>query len=414
MTHEITSVLGRIIYNSRGSQTIEVDVTADGSHTGRAAAPSGASVGRHEAVSFPEGGPRRCLDMLADNASRLRGLDPADRGAIHAVLREMDGTDNYSGIGGALAYAVTVAAAESAARAQDIPMYRSLQGRDSYHLPIPLGNILGGGAHAGEGTPDIQEILVCAPAARSIREAIQTNMDVHKELGRLLSDRDPRFTRGRGDEGGWAPSLDNEEALQMAARACESLGYTLGREVALGVDFASSTQYDDKSGRYVYGRAGFENDPGEQIEFVSDIIGRYKLKYAEDAVHEEAFEEMAELAGRFPQTLITGDDLTVTNHRILERAISSRSCNAAILKVNQAGSLHDAMLFAETAQQNGIRLVTSHRSGESSGSHIVHIGIATGSVLLKVGVVGGERVAKLNELIRVSGHDLIRGVAELA
>lgn len=414
MTPEITAVGGRIIHNSRGSQTVEVDVDVDGVHTGRAAAPSGASVGRHEAVSFPKGGPRRCLDILADNASRFKGVDPGDRQAIYGILKEIDGTDNYSHIGGALAYAVSVAAAEAAAKAGGHPLYRSLRPRDSYRLPVPLGNILGGGAHAGEGTPDIQEILVCAVSARSIRDAIQTNAEIHRELGLLLSKRDPRFTRGRGDEGGWAPSLDNEAALEAAARACESLGYTLGSEVALGVDFASSTQYDEVTGRYVYGRAGFQNDPGEQLEFVSEIIKRYKLKYAEDAVHEDAFDEMAELVSRFPGTMITGDDLTVTNHRILSRAVSSGSCNAAILKVNQAGSLHDAMLFAEMAEKNDIRLVTSHRSGESNDSHIVHIGIATGSVLLKVGVVGGERVAKLNELIRVSGHDLIRGVADLA
>ena len=143
------------------------------------------------------------------------------------------------------------------------------------------------------------------------------------------------------------------------------------------------------------------------------MISRYGLAYAEDAVHEDAFDQMAELTRRFPDTLVTGDDLTVTNHAILERAVREGSCNAAILKINQAGSLHDAMLFARTAQKSGIKLITSHRSGESTNSHIVHVGIATGSVMLKVGVVGGERVAKLNELIRVSGHDLIRGLAEV-
>lgn len=410
MTDTISSVRGRVIYNSRGQPTVEVDVTAGG-HTGRAAAPSGASVGKHEAVSFPPGGPRSSLDILADHSSDMVGTDPADQAAIGKILREMDGTPNYSRIGGALAYAVSVAAAESAALSRDIPLYRAISEREFYRLPIPLGNVLGGGAHAGRGTPDIQEILVCATGARSVRDAIQTNMDVHRQLGSLLSER-AGFTGGRGDEGGWAPNMDNEEALEVAARACESLGYTLGREVSLGVDFAASTQYDAATGRYVYDRAGFENDPGKQVEFAADIISRYKLIYAEDAVHEEAFAEMAELTRRFPDVLVTGDDLTVTNHTILERAVREGSCNAAILKINQAGSLHDAMLFAEAAQRNGIKLITSHRSGESTNAHIVHVGIATGSVMLKVGVVGGERVAKLNEMVRVSGHDLIRGVAE--
>lgn len=412
MTHRITSVRGRVTYNSRGSETIEVDVTTDNIHTGRAAAPSGASVGKHEAVAFPPGGPRKCLDILADNTSRIVGMDPADHAAVGEILHAMDGTGDYSKIGGSLAYAVSVAAAESAAKSQGMPLYRSLERRESYHIPVPLGNVLGGGAHAGKGTPDIQEILVCALGARSVRDAIRTNIEVHRELGDILAKNDPLFTRGRGDEGGWAPRLDNEAALEVSARACESLGYALGKEVALGVDFASSTQYDMKSGTYVYDRAGFENDPGQQVDYVSGIIQKYRLKYAEDVVHEEDFEGMAEVTAKFPDAIITGDDLTVTSHAMLRKAASQKSCSGAILKVNQAGSLHDAMLFAREAQDNGIKLITSHRSGESNGSHMSHIGIATGSVFLKAGVVGGERVAKLNELIRVSGHDLIRGMAE--
>lgn len=407
----ISSVRGRIIYDSRSRPTIEVDIRA-GSHTGRAAAPSGASVGKHEAVSFPLGGPRKSLDILEDNAGDLLGTDPGDHAAIGQILSDMDGTTNYSRIGGALAYAVSVAAAESAALARGDPLYSVISKQDSYRMPIPLGNVLGGGAHAGCRAPDIQEILVCAPGVRSAREAIQTNIDIHNRVGDLLAEQS-WFAGGRGDEGGWAPNMNNEEALEVVARACESLGYTLGKEVSMGVDFASSTQYDADVDRYVYERAGFTNDPGEQVEFVSDIIARYKLAYAEDAVHEEAFSDMAEITGRFPDVLVTGDDLTVTNHTILDRAIQEGSCNAAILKINQAGSLHDALLFARKAKDSGIKLVTSHRSGESTGSHIIHVGVATNSVMLKVGVVGGERVAKLNEMIRITGHDLILGMAEV-
>jgi enolase len=156
-----------------------------------------------------------------------------------------------------------------------------------------------------------------------------------------------------------------------------------------------------------------ENDPGEQIEFAAKIIEKYKLIYEEDAVHEEAFEDMALLTKKFPDRMITGDDLTVTNAKILKKAIEQNSCNAAILKVNQAGSLYDALEFAKLANENNIKLITSHRSGESNGSHIIHIGVGTGSKLLKVGVVGGERVAKLNELIRLSEHDLIHGMVDI-
>ena len=203
-----------------------------------------------------------------------------------------------------------------------------------------------------------------------------------------------------------------EKALELCATTCENLGYTLGKEVSLGVDFASSTQWDEKKQKYVYNRAGFENTPEKQIEFASDIIEKYKLNYAEDAVHEEAFEDMSELTSKFPNAMITGDDLTVTNKDILKKAIEHKSCNAAILKVNQAGSLHDALEFAKVANDNNIKLITSHRSGESIDSQISHIGIGTNSKMLKVGVVGGERVAKLNELIRLSEYDLIHGMAQ--
>ena len=408
---KITSVEGRILYNSRGSKTLEVDVRSDGRFLGRVCAPSGASVGKHEAVSFAKGGPEESLRILRDNVQRFVGLECSDLKAVHGALRDLDGSPDYSGIGGSLAFAVTIAATESAAMAAGEPLFRILSPEKSFRFPFPLGNILGGGAHAGPGTPDIQEILVCATGAETIEDAIETNLAVHRELRSVLLEADPDFTNGRGDEGGWAPRLDNREALEMSARAVERLGFTLGREVSLGVDFASSTQWNEEKQAYVYDRAGFENSPGQQIDFAADIIKKYKLVYAEDAVHEEAFGDMAELAARFPKTLITGDDLTVTNGDILEKAIELGSCNAAILKVNQAGSLYDAMEFAQKARGSGIGLITSHRSGESTDSQISHIGIATGSKMLKVGIGGGERVAKLNELLRLSGYDLICGMA---
>ena len=236
------------------------------------------------------------------------------------------------------------------------------------------------------------------------------NLQVHKELRNLIQKNDSSFTNGRGDEGGWAPKYDNENALEISAKAIESLGFTLGKEVSLGVDFASSTQWNDESQKYIYDRAGFENDSGQQIDFAAGIIEKYKLIYAEDAVHEEAFDDMAELTKKFPDRMITGDDLTVTNTKILNKAIEYGACNAAILKVNQAGSLFDALEFAKMANENNIKLITSHRSGESTDSQISHIGVGTNSKLLKVGIVGGERVAKLNELIRLSEHDLIHGM----
>ena len=410
---KISSIEGRILYNSRGSKTIEIDVESEERFVGRVCAPSGASVGKYEATSFPNGKPEESLRILKENKQKFIGLESSDLKEIHHVLKQLDDSTNYSKIGGSLAFALTIASMESASKALEQPLFQTLSSETTFKFPFPLGNILGGGAHAGPGTPDIQEILICATGSKTIEHAIETNLAVHKELRSVLEKEDPNFTNGRGDEGGWAPKLENQKALEVSAKACENLGFTLGKEVSLGVDFASSTQWDEKKGKYVYNRAGFENSTGEQIEFASDIIDKFKLVYAEDAVHEEAFEDMSEITSKFPNTLVTGDDLTVTSKDILTKAINSKSCNAAILKVNQAGSLYDALEFANVANQNNVKLITSHRSGESTDSQISHIGLATKSKMLKVGIVGGERVAKLNELLRLSEHDLICGMAEI-
>ena len=409
----ISSIEGRILYNSRGSKTIEIDVESEGKFLGRVCAPSGASVGKYEAVSFPNEKPEESLRIIQENSQKFIGLESSDLKGIHDTLKSLDNSANYSRIGGALAFAVTIASMESAAKAVEQPLFEILAPKSSFKFPFPLGNILGGGVHAGPGTPDIQEILICATGSKTIEEAIETNLSVHKELRRVLEKEDPNFTNGRGDEGGWAPKLENQKALEVSAKACENLGFTLGKEVSLGVDFASSTQWNEEKQKYVYDRAGFENSTGEQIDFAANIIEKYKLIFAEDAVHEEAFEDMAEITAKFPNTMVTGDDLIVTNKDILTKAIGLKSCNAAILKVNQAGSLYDALEFANVANQNNIRLITSHRSGESIDSQISHIGIATKSKMLKVGIIGGERISKLNELLRLSEHDLIRGMAEI-
>jgi len=409
----ITSIKGRIIHNSRGTKTIEVDVISDNQYLGRTSAPSGASVGKYEAISFPKDGPEESLRILNENSKKFLEFESSDLKSIDETLKSIDQTPNYSKIGGGLAYAITIASIESASKAVGKQLFELISEQNEYRFPIPIGNILGGGVHAGPGTPDIQEILISAPGAKTIRDAIETNFKVHKELRNVIEKADPSFTNGRGDEGGWAPKCDNEKALELCAKACENLGYTLGNEVSLGVDFASSTQWDEEKHLYVYERAGFENTPEKKIEFAANIIEKYKLIYAEDAVHEEAFGDMSELVSKFPKTMIAGDDLTVTNKDMLKKAIENKSCNAAILKVNQAGSLYDALEFSKVASNNNIKLITSHRSGESIDSQISHIGIGTNSKMLKVGVVGGERVAKLNELIRLSEHDLIQGMAEV-
>jgi enolase len=410
----ITALKGRIVFNSRGSKTIEVDVVTDKKFFARACAPSGASVGKHEAQSFPNDDFKKALEVFTTNAKKFVGLDAEDPRVIFDALKSIDNTEMYTKIGGAVAYALSIAAIDSAAKALNVPMFKLLKPRKPYKFPFPLGNILGGGAHAGPGTPDIQEFLVCPIGAKSIIEAIEMNFEVHKELCKVIESIDKHFTYGRGDEGGWAPNVNNDQALELVEKAVKNCGFSLGKEISIGIDLASSSLWNEKKKIYDYVRQGIVRNTQEQIDFADDLIRGYKLIYLEDPVHEEDFESMAIITKRNPKCMVTGDDMLVTNTRRVNEAAKSKVCSGAILKVNQTGTLYDAMKFAEECTKNNIRIVTSHRSGESSDSHIAHIAIATGSKMLKSGVLGGERIAKLNELLRLTEYDLIEGMADLS
>jgi enolase len=409
----ITALDARIVFNSRGSKTIEVDVVTDKKFSGRACAPSGASVGKLEAQSFPDNKPEKALAAFNASKKKFIGLDASDTKAVFDALRKIDDTDNYSKIGGSVAYALSIAAVDSAARAKGVPLFKLLNPKKPYRFPFPLGNVLGGGAHAGPGTPDIQEILCCPVGAKGIMEALEMNFRFHSEMRKVIVSIDSKFTYGRGDEGAWAPSVNNDQALEIAEKTIERCGYRLGKDMALGIDFASSSFWDEKNSVYDYARQGIKRDTGEQIEFASRLMKDFKLAYAEDPVHEADFESMAVLTKRNPRTLVTGDDMLVTNAEMVRKALKFGACSGAILKVNQAGSLYDALQFAKECTKNGIGIITSHRSGESVDSHIAHIAVATGSKMIKTGVLGGERIAKLNELVRLSEYDLIDGMAEL-
>ncbi len=410
---KITSVRCRLCYNSRGQESVEVDVVTEGKYLGRAAAPAGASKGRYEAIAFPSS-VDDTIALFNKVKDRFIGVDAADTKAVHEILRSIDDTSNYAKIGGSIAYALSIAAVDSASKALDKPLFMLISKKRDYRFPYPLGNILGGGAHAGPTTPDIQEYLVVPIGAKSISDAIRMNIQVHRALRSILEGKDSRFTYGRGDEGAWAPSINSIDALDAVEEACRSAGYEIGKDIALGIDFASSSLWDSKKERYVYARDGMSLSKEEQVEFVSRLIRDHKLVYAEDPLHEEEFEGMSELVKRFNgRVYITGDDLLVTNADRLDYALRYNACNAAILKVNQAGSLYDALRFAEKAVANNIRLVTSHRSGESNDAHIAHIAVATCSRMLKAGVVGGERVAKMNELLRLDELGIIKGMANI-
>ena len=410
----ISSVKGRIVFNSRGSKSIEIDVISDNKFLGRACAPSGASVGSHEVPSFIDNDAELTLRTFNSNGSKFIGVESSNPKTITEILRSIDNSDNFSNIGGSVAYGLSIAAAASASLALNMPLFEMLNPKGPFRFPYPLGNVIGGGSHAGPGTPDIQEVLVCPIGARNIMEALEMNFNIHKEVRVLLEKIDNRFTYGRGDEGAWAPNLNNDQAVAVVADAIENSGLRLGKEVGLGIDFASSSLWDTKNKYYNYARQGLVRNTEEQIDFIEDLIKKYHLIYAEDPVHEDDFESMARITERNKNCLVTGDDMLVTNAQRVSEAVKHGACSGAILKVNQAGTLSDALDFAESCAKNNIKIITSHRSGESVDSHIAHIALATSSKMIKTGVVGGERVSKLNELLRLSEYDLIKGMMDLS
>lgn len=410
----ISSLKGRIVFNSRGSKSIEIDVFTDNKFLGRASAPSGASVGSHEVPSFVDNNPELTLKTFESNMAKFIGVDASDSKAIFEILKSLDTSNNFSRIGGSVAYALSIAAAASASLSLDVPLFAMLNDKGPYRFPYPLGNIVGGGSHAGPGTPDIQEVLVCPMGARTIMEALETNFIIHKQVRTVLEKIDNKFTYGRGDEGAWAPNVNNDEAVSIVAQAVENAGLRVGKDVALGIDFASSSIWDSTRKIYDYSRQGLVRNTEEQIGFVEDLIKNYHLIYAEDPVNEDDFESMALLTKRNKNCLITGDDMLVTSSERVHEACKYGACNGAILKVNQAGTLHNALDFADNCTKNNIKIITSHRSGESIDAHISHIAIATSSKMIKTGVVGGERVSKLNEFLRLSEYDLIKGMIDLS
>ncbi|MBA3749455.1 MAG: enolase [Nitrosopumilus sp.] len=411
---KITSIHERLVFNSRGDKTVEVDVVSDNQFLGRACAPSGASVGMYESQSFLDNNPQKTIDVFKNIKKKFIGLESNDLKTIHDILKGFDSSTNYSNIGGSIAYALTISCIDSASKSLHLPFYKVLNSKiEKINFPFPLGNMLGGGAHAGHGTPDLQEFLVCPVGAKSIFEALEINVKIHKQLKKDIEKADPFFTGGKGDEGAWAPNLSNDKAIEILERTVNNCGYDSKKDVRLGIDFASSTLWNPKKKIYEYKRHGKILDLEDQLEYTNYLINQYDLIYAEDPLNEEDFDGMSELTKKNPRCLVTGDDLLVTNKERVAIAAKKHSCSGAILKVNQAGSLYDALLFAKECDANNIKIVTSHRSGESTDSHISHIAIATNSIMLKCGVVGGERISKLNELIRISEYGLIEGMAKL-
>ena len=402
MDSVIEDVRVRKILDSRGNPTVEVDViTWNG--FGRAAAPSGASTGSREVVAFPDGGVDKIISEVEDLIStELIGMDAEDLSDIDLILKEVDGTENYSAIGGNTTVAVSMAVAKAAAASYNLPLYRFLGGNFKNEIPYPLGNMMNGGAHAGIHAPDIQEFLVVPTTAKNISEAVFANSSVHKKLKELIQSKDSNFTGGKGDEGGWVPNISNDTALEIQSQACEEVGDELGIVIKPSLDMAASEMWDEKEEKYVYAQDNVSRDTGEQIDFVKDIIETYGMFYVEDPFDEADFAGFAELTSLVgDKCLICGDDLFVTNKEILAEGIEMKAANAIIIKPNQIGSLSATYETVKLAKENDIRPVVSHRSGETSDETISHLAVAFSAPLIKTGALGGERIAKLNELIRI-------------
>lgn len=402
MDSVIEDVRVRKILDSRGNPTVEVDIiTWNG--FGRAAAPSGASTGSREVVSFPEGGVSQVITDVEDLiSSELIGMAAEDIEDIDEVLKEIDGTDNLSAIGGNTTVAVSMAAAKAAAMSYNLPLYNFLGGNFIKEIPYPLGNMMNGGAHAGSNAPDIQEFLVVPIGANDMAEAVFANVEIHKRLKELITKKDPNFTGGKGDEGGWIPNITNDQALEIQAQACEEVGDELGFIIKPGLDMASSEFWNSEEGKYVYGQDGIKRDIGDQVDYVKDLIDTYHMFYVEDPFDERDFEGFAELTAKVAKKChICGDDLFVTNSELLAYGIEEKAANAIIIKPNQIGTLTDTYETVKLAKENDIMPIVSHRSGETCDETIAHLAVAFGAPMIKTGAIGGERIAKLNELIRI-------------
>jgi len=386
----------RKILDSRGNLTVEVDIRSGGV-LGRAAAASGASTGIHEPCAFPTGGVDEAIRVFrASVAPRLKGRDAADQGGLDAILHAIDGTDDFGRIGGNVATAVSIATAKAAAAASGLPLFRYLATKSGLALPLPFGNVIGGGRHAIGGTT-IQEFLVVSQGPTA-RDNVFANARVHGAVRDALMKKFPADPLGRGDEGAWIAKLEDEGALALLADLCKSVSRDLGFRVLPALDLAASEFY--RAGKYHYRERALTREG--QIDFVERLIREYGLFSVEDPFDQEDFEAFAELTKRVgDHCKVIGDDLFVTNVDRLRRGIEIHAGNAILIKPNQIGTLSDTRAAVELAHKSGYATVMSHRSGETTDDAIAHLAVAWSCLGIKTGAVGGERIAKLNELIRI-------------
>ncbi|HYK93516.1 MAG TPA: enolase [Thermoplasmata archaeon] len=388
----------RRIYDSRGRETVEARITTASGAVGEAGAPSGASTGRHEVRAFPDGGVAAALERFSTLvAPRLVGVE-ADPSLVDPVLHELDGTPDFSQIGGNVATAVSVAAALARSAETGRPLWETVRrpGVEAGRFPAIVGNCLNGGRHA-IGGPEIQEYLAFSPAPRPV-DSVRAALAVHAAVGETLHRKYPKHALGRGDEGGWVAPVGNLEALEILVEACHSVTDTLHIPVHPGLDLAASEFHE--GGRYRYREQTLDGEG--QLGFLADLVDRHGLRYLEDPFDEEAFDLFDRLTAAVGgRTLVVGDDLYTTAFDRLTQRGKRTPTNAILIKVNQVGTLTDTVRTVDEARRRGLATITSHRSGDLPEAWLSHLAVGFGSAGLKCGLLGGERVAKLNELLRL-------------
>tara|TARA_B100001105_G_scaffold153199_1_gene122926 strand:- start:574 stop:1854 length:1281 start_codon:yes stop_codon:yes gene_type:complete len=405
----IEHVQGRQVFDSRGNPTVEADVRlADGS-TGRAAVPSGASTGEHEALELRDGGDtymgkgvlQAVANINGELSQALAGKDAADQRSIDDTMLELDGTDGKKRLGANAILGVSMAAARAAAASRGLPLYVHLGSESSSRLPCPMMNIINGGEHA-DNNVDVQEFMVLPSGAASFTEAMRMGSEIYHHLKTVLSA--DGLSTAVGDEGGFAPNLgSNEDAVKIILQAVEAAGYKAGEDVQISLDVAASEFFNKETGEYELTGEGRKLDADQMIEFYTNLVDSYPIFSIEDPLDENDWEGWQKMTAALGERVcLVGDDLFVTNIKRLQRGIEEKSANAILIKLNQIGSVSETLDAIELARENGFKNLISHRSGETEDSFIADLAVATEAGLIKTGApCRSDRVAKYNQLLRI-------------
>ncbi|MFC5519351.1 phosphopyruvate hydratase [Polaromonas jejuensis] len=405
----IVDIVGREILDSRGNPTVECDVLLESGVMGRAAVPSGASTGSREAIELRDGDKSRYLGkgvlkavehINTEISEAVLGLDASEQAFLDRTLIDLDGTDNKSRLGANAMLAVSMAVARAAAEEAGLPLYRYFGGMGSMQLPVPMMNVINGGAHANNSL-DLQEFMIVPVGAPSFREALRWGAEVFHALKKILNDKG--ISTAVGDEGGFAPSVENHEAaIQLILEAIDKAGYTAGEQIALALDCAASEFYKD--GMYVLeGEGGLRLTAQQWTDMLASWCDKYPIISIEDGMHEGDWDGWKILTERLGKNVqLVGDDLFVTNTKILKEGIDKQIANSILIKINQIGTLSETFAAIEMAKRAGYTAVISHRSGETEDSTIADIAVGTNAGQIKTGSLSrSDRMAKYNQLLRI-------------